>query len=350
MSTESETASEQGYRDPRADILQVGLGFCAAKVVLSAVELGVFTLLGTRPLDADQLVAELGLHGRGVRDFLDSLVSLGFLDRDGGKYRNSALAATYLDENRPETYSGGLLELANVQWYETWQHLTTALRTGKPQYEGADRGAGPFEALYGNPELLEKFQRGMTGASLGSILAMAERFPWSRYHTVVDVGCSEGTLLSRVLDRHAHLTGVGFDLADVAPNFAGTVGAFALADRMSFAAGSFFTDPLPSAEVISFGHILHDWDLDTKRMLLRKAYEALPAGGAVVISESLIDDERRHNTFGLLMSLHLLLESPGGFDYTGADCLGWLAEAGFRDCRVEHLVGPESMVVGIKNA
>ena len=96
------------------------------------------------------------------------------------------------------------------------------------------------------------------------------------------------------------------------------------------------------------GHILHDWDLDVKRMLIRKAYDAIPEGGALLVYESIIDDDRSQNAFGLLMSLNMLIETPGGFDYTGADCIGWMKEAGFRDARVEHLVGPESMVIGFK--
>lgn len=96
------------------------------------------------------------------------------------------------------------------------------------------------------------------------------------------------------------------------------------------------------------GHILHDWDLETKRMLLAKSYEALPEGGALLVYDAIIDDERAKNAFGLLMSLNMLIESPGGFDYTGADCMGWMSDAGFRETRVEHLIGPDSMVVGIK--
>jgi hypothetical protein len=96
------------------------------------------------------------------------------------------------------------------------------------------------------------------------------------------------------------------------------------------------------------GHILHDWNLDEKKMLIRKAYEAIPEGGAFIAYDSIIDDDRRTNAMGLMMSLNMLIETPGGFDYTGADCIGWMKEAGFRETRVEHLVGPDSMVVGIK--
>jgi hypothetical protein len=134
----------------------------------------------------------------------------------------------------------------------------------------------------------------------------------------------------------------------VAPVFEEYVEQNGLASRLRFQPGSFFTDPLPQVDVIMMGHILHDWNLEEKKMLIRKAYEAIPEGGAFIAYDAIIDDERRTNAFGLLMSLNMLIETPGGFDYTGADCVAWMKEAGFREARVEHLVGPDSMVVGIK--
>ena len=145
-----------------------------------------------------------------------------------------------------------------------------------------------------------------------------------------------------------HLTGLGFDLAEVGPVFEDYIQQNKLEARLRFAPGNFFNDPLPKVDVITMGHILHDWDLEEKKMLVRKAFEAVPTGGAVVVYESLIDDDRSQNAFGLLMSLNMLIETPGGFDYTGANCIGWMKEAGFREMRVEHLVGPDSMVVGVK--
>src|SRR5262249_59682382 len=112
--------------------------------------------------------------------------------------------------------------------------------------------------------------------------------------------------------------------------FDGHVASLGLGERLSFTAGDFFTDPLPPADVLVMGHILHDWNLDEKRLLLRKAYDALPKGGALIVYDAIIDDGRRSNTFGLLMSLNMLIETPGGFDYTGADCRAWMRQAGFR--------------------
>ena len=327
-------------------ILQLGLGFWGSKTLLSAVELGLFSLLAAGPRTAEQITHALHLHPRGTRDFLDALVSLGLLDRHDGLYRNTSETDLFLDRNKP-SYIGGLLEMTNTRLYPFWGSLTEALQTGQPQNE-AKHGGNPFDVMYADPVLLRQFLTAMTGISLPAAQAIANQFPWHHYRTFMDVGCAQGGLPVQLSLRHSHLRGVGFDLPGVQPVFESYVAEFGLCDRLRFEAGSFFSDPLPSAEVIVMGHILHDWDLDTKRMLLAKAYAALPEGGALIVYEALIDDERRKNTFGLLMSLNMLIETPGGFDYTGADCQGWMREAGFRETRVEHLTGPDSMVIGLK--
>lgn len=327
-------------------ILQLGLAFWGSKTLLSAVELGLFTHLANGPCDAKTTAMELGLHPKSVRDFLDALVSLGMLERDGDEYRNTASTDLFLDRNKP-SYVGGILEMANARLYPFWGSLTEALRTGNPQNE-AKVGGNFFSALYQDPERLEQFLRAMTGISMGAALAIAEKFPWDKHQTVIDIGAAQGCVPVQVALRHSHMSGGGFDLPAVAPSFERHVAAFGLADRLKFYPGDFFADPLPSADVLIMGHILHDWSLDEKLMLLRKAYEALPAGGALIVYESIIDDDRRANTFGLLMSLNMLIETPDGFDYTGADCQSWMADVGFRDTYVEPLVGPDSMVVGIK--
>ena len=147
---------------------------------------------------------------------------------------------------------------------------------------------------------------------------------------------------------HEHLTGGGFDLPPLKPLFDAYAARCGVADRLSFTPGDFFADPLPHADVLIMGHILHDWNLDEKRMLLVKAYVALPDGGSLIVYDAIIDDDRQENAFGLLMSLNMLIEGSGGFDYTGADGRAWMAETGFSETYVEHLVGPDSMVVGIK--
>jgi hypothetical protein len=327
-------------------ILQVGLGFWASKVLLSAVEIELFTELAKHPEDLDTLQGRLGLHPRSARDFLDALVALKFLERHDGKYYNTPSTDFFLDRRKP-SYVGGVLEMANHRLYPFWGQLTTGLRTGLPQNETKD-GGDPFVALYADPARLKQFLSAMTGVSHGGNIAIAHKFPWKDYRSAVDVGTAQGDLITQVALANPRLEGTGFDLPEVGPIFEDYVEKNGLSGRVKFSPGSFFVEPLPKADVVMMGHILHDWNLETKRMLVRKAWEALPEGGAFIAYEAIIDDDRSANAFGLMMSLNMLIETPGGFDYTGADCSGWMKEAGFRETRVEPLVGPDSMVIGIK--
>jgi SAM-dependent methyltransferase len=327
--------------------MQLGLGFWGSKTLLSACELSLFSELADGPLSLEELCERLQLHPRSARDFLDALVALKMLMRDGDRYANTPATDLFLDRAKP-TYIGGMLEMANARLYKFWGSLTEALRTGELQNEAKGGGQSFFAALYADPMRLEAFLKAMTGLSLEAATAIAEKFPWARYRTFVDVGTAQGGLPVQVALAHSHLTGVGFDLPVVGPIFDEYVRSNGLSDRLRFQPGDFFQDQLPSADVIVMGHILHDWDLDEKRHLIAKVFDVLPEGGAFIAFDSVIDDERRENAFGLLMSLNMLIETPGGFDYTGADCAAWMRDAGFRETHVEHLVGPDSMVIGIK--
>jgi hypothetical protein len=319
----------------------------AAKTLMTAIELDVFSVLAAGALDAEALRVRLELHPRSARDFFDTLVALGMLERDGGRYANTLETALYLDRGKP-TYIGGFIEMLNARLYPFWGSLGEALKTGLPQNESKGGGGNLFEALYADPARLRLFLGAMTGISLPSAKAIARKFDFSRYQTFTDVGAAQGGCTVQIALAHPHLRGVGFDLPAVGPVFGEYVASFGLSERLRFAAGSFFDDPLPRADVIMMGHILHDWNLDEKRMLIKKAYEALPSGGAFIVYEALIDDERRRNASGLLMSLNMLIETGGGFDFSGADGAGWMREAGFRETYVESLVGLDSMVVGFK--
>jgi hypothetical protein len=329
-------------------IMQLGFGYWASKTLLSAVELKLFGVLSEAgPLDADELRERLGLHPRSARDFFDALVALGMLDRTDGRYENTPQTDLFLDPAKP-TYVGGVLEMSSVRLYAFWGSLTEGLRTGRPQSEMKTGTDDFFETLYADPEKLAGFTAAMTGLSRAAGDAIAAKFPFRDYGSVIDIGCAQGAVPVAIATAHNHLTGGGYDLPPVEPIFNSYVAQHGLADRLRFTPGNFFADPMPNADVLVMGHILHDWDMSEKRVLLQKAYDALPTGGALIVYEALIDDDRRYNAFGLLMSLNMLIEGPGGFDYTGADCRGWMAETGFSKSYVEHLVGPDSMVVGIK--
>jgi SAM-dependent methyltransferase len=288
----------------------------------------------------------VGIHERGARDFLDALVALGLLSRqEDGCYANSAETDLYLDRNKP-TYVGGTLESAITRIYIMWGSLTAALRTGQPQ-SGLSMVSN-FGALYADTTLREAFVTTMTARTLPVAKSLAARFPWANHGILIDIGGAQGCLPAEIARVHPRITGGVFDLPQLAPSFDNYVQARGLSHRLRFYPGDFFHDPLPTADVLVIGRVLHNWDLATKSMLLKEAYHALPPGGVLIVYERLIDDERRINADGLLSSLQMLLASPGGFDFTGADCVGWMREAGFRDMRVEPLTADQSMVVGIK--
>jgi predicted O-methyltransferase YrrM len=349
------TARDSQARTPEqidpSHIMQVGMGFWASKTLLSAVELELFTKLGGDSMTGAQIAEALGLHERAIPDFPDTLVALQLLDREGegsdAVYSNTPQAAVFLDKAGP-SYIGGILEMANARLYPFWGDLTEALRTGRPQNEIKHTGTTMFEELYSEPARLEQFMNAMTGISRGPFQALAAKFDFSKYTTLCDVGGATGQLSLAVADRHPHMRCTSFDLPPVEPIAKRTIDAAGASDRVTTAAGDFFSDPLPAADVITMGLILHDWNLERKMQLIQAAYDALPEGGAYIVIENLIDDGRRENAFGLLMSLNMLIEFGDAFDYTGADFDGWCKQVGFKDTEVMPLAGPASAGVAYK--
>ena len=334
-----------------ARIMEVGMGFWPAKVLLSAVELRLFTTLGDKAMTGSELQRALGLHPRANPDFFDALVALRFLERDGdgpdGRYRNTAETALFLDLNSPR-FMGGFLEMANARLYPFWGDLTEALRTGRPQNEIKHAVASMFEEVYRKPERLEQFMDAMSGISAGNFQAFAEKFDFSRYRTLCDIGGATGQLSMIVARRHPHIRCTSADLPAVTRIAEQKIAAAGLTERVSAIPLDFFANPFPRADVITMGMILHDWNLEKKMHLIHAAYDALPPGGAFVVVENLIDDARRQNAFGLMMSLNMLIEFGEAFDFTGADFIGWCREVGFTKFDVIPLGGPASAGVAYK--
>ncbi|HLZ92990.1 MAG TPA: methyltransferase [Candidatus Acidoferrum sp.] len=332
-------------------ILQTAFAFWSSKVLLTAVQLGVFTKLGKRRITGTELGAELGLHPRSISDFFDALVAMKFLDRESdgpsAKYFNTASGALYLDRESPR-YVGGILVMLNERLFKFWHDLPEALHTGKPQNEIKHGQKGMFEELYKDLPRLEQFMAAMTGLSRINFEAFAEKFDFSKFKTLCDVGGATGLLCIEAAKKHPHLQCVSFDLPAVEPIARKHITSAGLSDRISVAAGDFFKDPLPKADLITMGMILHDWNLEKKMHLIRAAYDALPPNGALVAIEALIDDTRRENVFGLLMSLNMLIEFGDAFDYSAADFRKWCGEVGFKRFDVIYLAGASSAAVAYK--
>ena len=332
-------------------IMQVASGYGLSKALLSAVGRGLYTRLADSPMTLEEIMAEFGLLRRPAMDFLDLLVSAHLLGRDGdgrgARYRNTEATATFLDRNKP-TYIGGILELWDKRNYRFWADLTEALKTGEAQNETKKAGTPFFETLYAEPARLEAFMDAMTGASIRNFETFARVFNFDRYKTLTDVGGADALLSRRVAAAHPHMQCKSFDLPTVSEIATRKITAAGLSDRVEAVAGDFFTDPLPPADVITMGMVLHDWNLERKKLLVQKAHEALPNGGAFVAIESLIDDARRTNTFGLFLSLNMLIELGDAFDYTGSEFIDWCREAGFSRFEIIPLEGPSSAAIAYK--
>ena len=332
-------------------IMEVGMGFWPAKTLLSAVELGVFTELGGDGMTGDQLQSALGLHHRANPDFFDTLVAVHFLERDGdgaaARYHNTQETGTFLDKSS-DSYIGGFLEMANARLYGYWGDLSEALQTGQPQNEIKHTGKSMFAELYKDADGLEQFINAMTGISAPNFQAFAEKFDFSRYDSLCDVGGASGQLSMMVAERHSHLRCISADLPAVTAIAKRNIDAAGLTDRVTAQSVDFFKESLPQADVITMGMILHDWNLENKMRLIQAAYDALPDGGAFVVIENIIDDARRENAFGLMMSLNMLIEFDGAFDFTGADFSEWCRTVGFRETESIPLGGPASAGVAYK--
>ncbi|RAJ07466.1 methyltransferase [Arenibacter echinorum] len=336
--------------DP-SKIMQVGTGFFGTKTLLTAVNMELFTILAKRELSGNEIQTKLSLHSRSLYDFLDALVAMGFLKRKGIKesalYSNAEDTDLFLDKNKP-SYIGGILEMCNNRLYPFWNNLEDGLKTGLQQNEAKDGGQSPFEVIYADPDKLREFIRAMTGVQMGNFIAFANGFDFSNYKTLCDIGGSGGTLSAHVAMKNPHMQCTTFDLPPVSPIAQENLDAMGLGDKVKVVSGDFFTDNFPKADVITMGQILHDWGTKDKKMLVKKAYNALPKGGAFVVIENLIDDDRRKNAFGLLMSLNMLIETPEGYDISTSDFDGLAKEAGFVKTSIIPLAGPSSAGIAIK--
>lgn len=332
-------------------IMQIGMGFFASKTMLTAVNMGLFTHLAKAGLTGQSIKGKLGLHHRGLYDFLDTLVALGFLKRTGVKetavYSNAEDADLFLDKNKP-SYIGGMLAMANNRLYPFWNNLEEGLKTGKPQNEAKTGGVPIFEAIYADQSRLREFLSAMGGIQMGNFILFSKAFDFTDYHTLCDAGGAGGHLAAQVAMNNQHMHCITFDLPPVALVARENMNTMGLSDRVATQAGDFLTEDLPKADVITMGNVLHDWGVKEKKMLIKKAYDALSQGGALVVIENIIDDNRSENAFGLLMSLNMNIETTEGFDFSAADFDGWAKECGFTQTSVMPLTGPSSAVIAIK--
>ena len=336
-------------------IMQTGMGFWASKVLLTSVKFELFTLLAAQPLSAMEIKQRLKLNcsDRHVYDWLDTLVSMGFLERKGlletALYSNAEDTDLFLDKNK-RSYMGGILEMANNRLYRHWNHLEEGLLTGKQQNESKDSKGNMefFEELYKDERALQEFMDAMSGIQSGNFMALVKQFDFNRYQTLLDVGGADGWLSIQVCLNHPDIQCISFDLPPILPVAQKKIDGFGLTNRIKVVGGDFIKDPFPEADLITMGNILHGLNENLKQQLIQKVYDTLPEGGAFIAIENIIDNERRQNTFGLLMSLNMLIENGDAFDYTLNDFEKWTKAAGFKRVELMPLAGPTSAAIAYK--
>ncbi|MGX1852372.1 acetylserotonin O-methyltransferase [Streptomyces sp. NBC_01456] len=321
-----------------AGILRLANAFCDAKALLSAVELDLFTTLRDDARTPQEIGAALGLHGRGLRDWLQLLVGLDLLERDGDRYRNAPGARHYLVRGEP-LYIGGFLERSNRNLYPAWGRLTEALRTGKPQ------AGGDFFTMIEDPRLLGQFVNMMD--ALTHVLApqlLAAYDGWDRHATVLDVGGCRGNMAARIVAAHPHLTGRVFDLPQMAPLFDEKMAELGMTGKVTFHPGDFFTQELPEADLVVIGHALHDWSAEQRRLLVHKAFRSVRPGGELLVYDRMLDEDPRH-VENLVISLDMLLVTDGGSEYTVAELRDHATSAGFASVTDRPLGDYDTLVV-----
>ncbi|NGO71627.1 methyltransferase [Streptomyces boncukensis] len=338
----SETSAQPPLTAPA--LARLSASYAEARILHTAVEVGLFELLAEGPLDRDGIAARLRLHPRLLRDFLGAVTALGLTEREGERFRIAPDAAEFLVPGGP-LYLGGRIRTAARRHYHTWGRLTEALRDGEPK---AGAGGDAFAALYTDPEATRSFlvhmdaNNGVVGPQL------AEAVDWSAYASFTDVGGARGNVAAQLVRRRPHLDGAVFELPAVEPFFDEHMSELGVADRVTFHAGDFFADALPGTEVLILGHVLHDWSPEERQKLLDRVYAALPPGGAVVVYDQMLDEDAPELR-SLIGSLNVALITPGGSEYTVPECRAWLAGAGFVFLSATRLAqGNDTVVVAAK--
>lgn len=324
-------------------IMSVVLGHWQSRLLHTAVEADLFTALAAGSANAEELSERLGFALPGAKDFFFALAGIGLLEVRDGRFHNTPVAGRFLVGGRPE-YLGGYLTFVREELNPAWDGLTGSLSTGRPHNRAA-RDGNPYAALYRDQASIDAFLSSMDLLNSSAATQLAA-LDWSAYRSFVDVGGARGSVAHEVMSKFPHLRGTVFDLPQLATAFAEHAATHGGDTAADFVGGDFFTDPLPRADVVVFGHVLHNWDTERRRQLLRSAYEAVNPGGAVVVYDPMITEGVAAPPFSaVLASLSMLVWSSGGGEYAAADLLSWLAEAGFRRGTIDTTISGEDVVV-----
>lgn len=322
-------------------------GFRKSKAVFAAVELGVFDLLARGSLRADEVARRLGTHPDATERLLDTLVALKVLEKQNGQYHCTPVARTYLVQESPHSIAGYIL-YSNRMLYHLWGQLEAAVQEGTHRWEQVFGLKGPiFSHFFQTPESMRVFTSGMHGLGLLSSPAVVRAFDLSRFHQLVDLGGATGHLAIEACRHYPHLRAIVFDLPGVVEQALPYIRQAGLEGRIKIQAGDFFKDGLPEGDLYAMGRILHDWSYHKVCYLIRKVYEALPAGGGFLVAEKLLNEDKTGPLSALLQSLNMLVCTEGK-ERTCSEYRQLLAEAGFREVECKRTGAYLDAILAIK--
>ncbi|HZD69691.1 MAG TPA: methyltransferase [Actinomycetes bacterium] len=320
-------------------LMQLATGFWAFKTLAAAHELDLFTRLafGRPEVTPEELAKELGIQERPAQVLLTACASLGLLERGDRGYRNTPLSERFLVRGTPY-YFGGLVTMFDRRLYPGWGKLIQAVRTNRPTTWDPDRQRSLFEGE--DPAVLQTFWEAMHSISSFTARALGNAVDLGSARRLLDVGGGSGAFAVELCRQYRSLCATVFDLPFVVDIAADKIADAGLRDRIGTHSGDFFVDPLPAGhDVHLYSMIMHDWDEQRDRLLLRKSFEALPSGGLVIISELLVDDDKAGPPAAALMSLNMLVETEGR-NYTASEYSAWLQDAGFVEPRTVRFDAP----------
>ncbi|WP_321472428.1 methyltransferase [uncultured Paludibaculum sp.] len=298
------------HADPTT-VLDLIDAFRRSKTMFTAVSLGIFDRLHQAEASAAALAVELDLHPGALERLLNGCVGLGLLTKSGSLYFNTSEAETYLRRESPDTLTGYILYSDQVL-FQLWGHLEDAIREGTHRWDQTFGGRGAlFDHFFRTPEARQTFLSGMHGLGQIGSPAVVRIFNLNQFRQLVDLGGATGHLAIAACERYGNLRATVFDLPAVVESAKTHIAASRAADRLSVAAGDFFTDPLPPADLYAVGRILHDWSDDKIHSLLTRIHAALPPGGAVLVAETLLDEDSSGPVSSQMQSLNMLICTEG---------------------------------------
>ncbi|OWK41625.1 class I SAM-dependent methyltransferase [Fimbriiglobus ruber] len=338
-------------QDPTAPdptpVLELLNAFRKSQVMFTAAGLGVFDALAGGPKTTAALATELSADPDALERLLGGCTAVGLLARENGGYANTPAAAAYLTKESPRRMLG-YVNYSNAVLWKMWANLGDAIREGTNRWKQTYGWDAPiFSHFFRTEEMKREFLFGMHGFGLMSSPHVVAAVDLSRFTTFVDLGGATGHLAVAACRHYPGLRGVVFDLPEAIPLAREVVGATNVAARVDFAAGDFFTDPLPPGDVYALGRILHDWSEPKILKLLTRIYEALPAGGAVLIAEKLLNDDKSGPDWAVLQSLNMLVCTEGK-ERTLGEYANLLTQVGFEGVHGYRTPSPLDAVIAVK--